>query len=578
MANVSTPNLDLLLQPTLDVFIKMEVLDLSYFVVGNITGNVVSANFSIDAESDLRRTCNLEFVVTGGDFKALEGGYVWLNRMVRPYIGYLNQKTGEIEWYNQGLYVVNSPTYTYDATTATVSFQGLDLMSKLTGLRGGAVAGITTVIKQGETFRDAIISILNKFTNFEKYYVAPCADSTGKWVNVPYDITISEGQTVWDLLKQLRDIQPNYQMYFDINGVFIYEPLPSLTETRSGDMDTVQIDDSVFDKILVSESSSIDFESVKNYVEVFGRNHNYAHTTPYGDNLVSYLNDFSANIVYDVVDGKPSDWNDETVLIVVTRAAPVDPPIENRPIAIRESYSGVSSSLINTRTIPVVDNNGNPVLLTAEQIQNGFQMVLQLQGATNSTSTTTDNGNVGTFILLGTGQAHGVAYDNNPSSPFYIGEYNEATGTFAKGAIEPLRIVLSGGEYDNIMSDYLAEQRALYELYHRCRTKDEISLSVVPVPWADVNTVINHKFFDTGERNTCVIKKINATYGEQNNMTITASVWYPYYPYDWRWVFVQVKRLVLLKYSAVENTKLVLTSSTGLISVSGGKLILKNKK
>jgi hypothetical protein len=578
MANVSAPNLDLLLQPTLDVFIKMEVLDLSYFVVGNITGNVVSANFSIDAESDLRRTCNLEFVVTGGDFKALEGGYIWLNRMVRPYIGYLNQKTGEIEWYNQGLYVVNSPTYTYDATTATVSFQGLDLMSKLTGLRGGAVEGITTVIKQGENVRDAIISILNKFTNFEKYYVAPCADSTGAWVNVPYDITISEGQSVWDLLKQLRDMQPNYQMYFDINGVFIYEPLPSLTETRSGDMDTVQMDDSVFDKILVSESSSIDFESVKNYVEVFGRNHDYAHTTPYGDNLVSYLNDFSANIIYDVVDGKPSDWNDETVLIVVTRAAPVDPPIENRPIAIRESYSGVSSSLINTRTIPVVDNNDNPVLLTSEQIQNGFQMVLQLQGATNSTSTTTDNGNVGTFVLLGTGQAHGVAYDNNPSSPFYIGEYNEATGTFTKGTIEPLRIVLSGGEYDNIMSDYLAEQRALYELYHRCRTKDEIALSVVPVPWAGVNTFINHKFFDTGERNTCVIKKINATYGEQNNMTITASVWYPYYPYDWRWVFVQVKRLVLLKYSTVEDTKLVLTPSTGLISVSGGKLILKNKK
>lgn len=578
MANVSAPNLDLLLQPTLDVFIKMEVLDLSYFVVGNITGNVVSANFSIDAESDLRRTCNLEFVVTGGDFKALEGGYIWLNRMVRPYIGYLNQKTGEIEWYNQGLYVVNSPTYTYDATTATVSFQGLDLMSKLTGLRGGAVEGITTVIKQGETVRDAIISILNKFTNFEKYYVAPCADSTGKWVNVPYDITISEGQTVWDLLKQLRDIQPNYQMYFDINGVFIYDPLPSLTEARSGDMDPVQIDDSVFDKILVSESSSIDFESVKNYVEVFGRNHDYAHTTPYGDNLVQYFNSASANIIYDSVDGKPSDWNDETVLIVVTRASPVDPPIENHPIAIRESYRGVSSSLINTRDIPVVDNNGNPVLLTAEQIQNGFQMVLQLQGATNSTSTTTDNGNVGTFVLLGTGQAHGVAYDNNPSSPFYIGEYNEATGTFTKGTIEPLRIVLSGGEYDNIMSDYLAEQRALYELYHRCRTKDEIALSVVPVPWADVNTFINHKFFDTGERNTCVIKKINATYGEQNNMTITASVWYPYYPYDWRWVFVQVKRLVLLKYSAVEDTKLVLTPSTGLISVSGGKLILKNKK
>ena len=577
MANINIPNLDLLSQPVVDVFIKMEILDFSYHVVGDVTGNVVSANFSLDAESDLRRSCNLTFVVTSGDFKALEGNYIWLNRIIRPYIGYLNQKTNKIEWYSQGFYLVNSPTYSYDATTATVSFQGLDLMAGLTGVRGGVVEGITTVIKQGEEVRASIISILQKFTSYEKYYIAPCMDITGLVVNVPYDITISEGGTVWDLLKQLRDIMPNYQMYFDIDGVFVYEPLPSLTETRAGDMDYVQMDDGLFNKIVVSENSSIDFESVKNYVEVFGRNHNYAHVTPSKDNLISYYLSAQANVIDDHVNGVPSDWNDETILIMASRGSPSDPPVANKPIVIQETFSGVRAS-ISTRRVPVVDNNGDPVLLTAEQIQNGFQMVLQLQGATNPTSVDgEDDGNVGVFVLLGTGQAHGVAYDKNPASPFYIGEYNETTGKFVNGTIEPLRIVLSGGEYDNIMSNYLAEQRALYELYHRCRTKNEISLSVIPIPWADVNTFISHRFFDTGEQNTCIIKKINATYGEQNNMTITANVWYPYYPADWRWVWVQNQRLILSKYSSVENSNLILSPATGLIDINEERLVLRNK-
>ena len=60
------------------------------------------------------------------------------DKFIQPFVGYENIYTGEIQWYNQGIYLINAPSYSYDATNNTLSFSGLDLMSKLTGLRNGA--------------------------------------------------------------------------------------------------------------------------------------------------------------------------------------------------------------------------------------------------------------------------------------------------------------------------------------------------------------------------------------------------------------------------------------------------------
>lgn len=185
------------------------------------------------------------------------------DKFVRPYVGYENMRTGEIQWYNQGIYLVNNPQWSYNASTNEISMQALDLMSKLTGLRNGNLEGIPTKIAKDENVREAIIKTI-ELGGFTKYICEECKTKDGTIVPVPYDIEIDVGGTIYDILTGLRDIMPNYQIYFDINGVFHYEPIPLAYD------DPVLIDDDLFNNVLISENINTDFESVKNYVEVLG--------------------------------------------------------------------------------------------------------------------------------------------------------------------------------------------------------------------------------------------------------------------------------------------------------------------
>ena len=84
---------------------------------------------------------------------------------------------------------------------------------------------------------------------------------------MPYDIEIDQGGFVYDILSALRDILPQYQIYFDVDGVFHYDLIPT------GDDEPVVITDDVWKNILISEDISTDFASVKNYIEVYGHTH-----------------------------------------------------------------------------------------------------------------------------------------------------------------------------------------------------------------------------------------------------------------------------------------------------------------
>lgn len=99
-------------------------------------------------------------------------------------------------------------------------------MSKLTGVRNGALPGVPTIIPQGSSVREAMIAAI-KLAGFTKYVVNECTNTDGSVQAVPYDIQVNQGGYVFDIIKQLRDILPNYQVYFDVNGVFHYDQIPS---------------------------------------------------------------------------------------------------------------------------------------------------------------------------------------------------------------------------------------------------------------------------------------------------------------------------------------------------------------
>lgn len=280
MINIGAEDYNVLKQQYIKKYIRLELLDFQYNIVDELSGNMTKCSINVDSTSDLRRSCDLGFVVTTSTFDIKAGSKLWLDKFVRPYVGYENMRTGDIQWYNQGIYLVNNPQWSYNASTNEISMQALDLMSKLTGLRNGNLEGIPTKIAKDENVREAIIKTI-ELGGFTKYVCEECKTKDGTIVPVPYDIEIDVGGTVYDILTGLRDIMPNYQIYFDVNGVFHYEPIPLAYD------DPVLIDDDLFNNVLISENINTDFESVKNYVDVLGHTWDVDYYSPSESTTVS---------------------------------------------------------------------------------------------------------------------------------------------------------------------------------------------------------------------------------------------------------------------------------------------------
>lgn len=267
MMNLSQQDYNILKQKYIRKYIKIDLLDFKYNIVDELSGNCISFSNTIDANSDLRRGCSVEMVITDSSFEIKAGSKIFLDRYIRPYVGYESIATGEVIWYNKGIYLINSPSWRYNGSTNVMSFDALDLMSKMTGLRNGYLEGIPTIISQGENVRKAIIDTI-ALAGFDKYIVEECQTENdyGEMVEqkVPYDIEIDQGVTVYDILTALRDIMPNYEMFFDEDGVFHYQMIPT------GDDEPNMLDDDLLTELVMDEVINTDFESVKNYIEVYG--------------------------------------------------------------------------------------------------------------------------------------------------------------------------------------------------------------------------------------------------------------------------------------------------------------------
>lgn len=183
MINISQQDYSVLKQSIQQRYLRLYLLDFNYQVVDEISGNLTSFNINIDANSDIRRTCNVTLAITNSSFDINAGGKIWLDKYIQPYVGTYDIMSGEIVWRNQGIYLINAPTWSYNAETDTLSFQGIDLTAKLTGVRNGQLEGMSHVISEGSNVRDVIIDTL-AMAGFNKYIVSQCENIDGTIQNI----------------------------------------------------------------------------------------------------------------------------------------------------------------------------------------------------------------------------------------------------------------------------------------------------------------------------------------------------------------------------------------------------------
>ena len=303
---------------------------------------------------------------------------------------------------------------------------------------------------------------------FNKYIIEE-APAPG---TIPNDLEFGQGSTVYDLLSALRDIYPSYEIFFDVNGVFYYKPIPT------GKDDPVYIDDTLWKEVVLEEKIDVDFQNVKNVIEVYGRTHNPAHfstETTVTSNTIQLTIDSISEYIEGLIYGFTLTDN--------------------------PGYTGYSLKINDLTAYPILLSDGATVAdIPAEQGE--VYYCVQFQGTY--------------WNYLGHLQSYGYAEDDNTQSPFYI---NSTVGQ--------IRLPLFGGEYENIFSDDLAQQRAEYELWLHTNMNNSLQLNCTPVPWIDVNILVEYTSQRNNVSNQYIIKTINFGLSPSDTMTVNMIQFYP---------------------------------------------------
>lgn len=473
--NITASQLRAATQPIQNKYVIIELLNSNFQVVDNLNGLCTDGTIALDAGSDMRRSGSIELVVKDASFEVQVGGRIFLDKFVRVKLGTYSVVEDEIVYTNCGIFIIDAPNYNYEPSTSTLTLTLLDLMARLSGVRNGYLPGVPIKIMAGESIREAIIDTL-ALGGFTKYIVDE-APGDGK---IPVALDFPQGTTIYTVLATLRDIYPNHEIYFDTDGVFHYNQIPT------GEDEPVQLDDSFWDRVVVGENKDTDFQAVKNSIEVYGRVHNPAHYST--DTQIIEVG--SSLIILTIAD--VTQYEDG---IIYGFTLPPNTFLEFPMVGIN-----------NIGVYEVQDDDGEIESLQTGDREEYFCVRWD-----------EDNQK---WYWLGHLQAYALAEDTNPDSPFYV-----------EGTVGRIRLPLYGGDYDNILTDNLAQQRAQYELWARTQMQTTVNLNCSTVEWLDVNTLVEYTLQKYQEPYKWIIKGITFNLNPTALMSVRLTRFYPNYFY-----------------------------------------------
>lgn len=524
---INTRDLKLIQQRAFSIRVKIDVYDeKSNTHLDQLEGGIQNAAFTISAESDVRRTVSLTVTPLKNNHLRLEkDSVIWMNRIIRLEIGIYDHHYETWHWYPQGVYVFTDYGASYNAETNTLSLSLSDLWANLDGSRSGQVGGAADIpfpayeedpdtgeIIMCYTIRDAVRTTLTQLGGLSESRIQ--LDEIGElkgmpqynpdylqyreeskillkdgsamplWNTLPYDQEFSAGSTIASILTTLRDLYPNYEMYFDEYGNFICRMIPSCFD------DEAVLDHAFFDRIYISENTSVNMTGVRNICEVWGKT---IDADFYTDNCTYSGGCYSCH-----ADAYPASHQSGIHIAVKIPSA---------------NETGAALRVNDSESLPIFDEN-TEAPVTANVMEAGQVYVFRIKKKYAEGSTVTR------AYLLGQFQPHAVDILTNgaaltkdyfqqlyhcniihftviPDSPFCIEE------------LGLLPDVKTGGEYENITSDSLALARAEYENWKNSRLTDSINITTKLCPFADINIKVSYRRKDTGQINQYLVKSIS---------------------------------------------------------------------
>lgn len=483
-----TPTQDdirIIMQSTRNVFCYVDILNENFKKIGTLDGQVITDTYSFDANSDIRKTMSLTLHVSDSSLLIGRDKKIWFDKYLDVYFGIQNNRTGEIVRYPIGLFLFYDVGYQYDAASRTLTLSLVDRVADLNGDRRGELAGTGTIIPAESDMRDSIVKTVTQLGGIATYRV----DDIGK--TVPYDLEFGQGARVWQILRQLRDLYPGWEMFFD-RDTFIYQAYPTTTSAP------VVIDDTILKPLVISENQTNQMNVIRNVVEVWGKCLDAEHYTETVTGTADAITATYASVA-ELSNGDTFGFK-----------------------AVADN-TGVCTFQVNAFTAyPILGENNAE--LTAGQIATDKSYVLKYKSV----------GSKNYFYFQGEYQVAAIAklVASEPTDEKKAEELaNEPTDNivyvvepespYVIEAIGEMRTNHHGGEYDNIYSEDLAVQRAKYDLWLATDMRDTITIECIEIPWLDVNQKVRYTSLSSGITSEYIItNKSGSTTGGTMNLTM----------------------------------------------------------
>lgn len=553
------------LQKYKEVFIKCVLVDKNETVFFDITGVVIDGSMTIDASSVVRRTGNIDLLIKSvnkteskiiTDINGISS-YIktemllnidtWLRNRIKLYIGVKSFKTGLIHWNYLGRFAVLNRQIKFDATNNTMSLSFGDLMTLLNGDLGGVDTGINHEIGRGENIRNILIKLLLQTKQLNKYNIQEAERDDMKVL--PYPLTFSGELTFETVASKIKFLYPYWEFFVD-DDTFYFQPIPTC------ESEPVVLNDDFMQQILLSdggETSDTDLTQVKNVIEIWGNSDMYKvkveETDGNGETLAGKFdlgkdefgmdgfgkdsfwfkntaskrmnlntitsNDFCrAMVPYDGAEGhvNKSFKAYGTYYFRTDVSIPTNIQKINRVIIVDintywdSDYGGYvqDSNSFDFYSLPIVNQDGFAYTIDVNGKDKNkiiemklYENKLKIHKITNVQSLGENANNLSEIK-----QPYYVVKDDLQGSPYHVDRIGER------------RVVLSGGEYDNIFTERELMDRADYELWLHTRMEDRISLNTIMLPFLDVNKKIEYKPYHSSDVQQYIVQRISYNFND----------------------------------------------------------------
>lgn len=241
------------LLPSRSVYVQIDLLNSSNVVVNRLEGISTSGQVSVSSDSLIRRTANLNMVLSD-DLLPSEQSQLWITNKIRLFVG-LEDYSDTIHYFNLGTYCIKNPSIDISVNERTISIELVDLMYLFEQKPLENITKINSGVNISTAMRTVVQSL-----GGETRVLIDSNENTN-----PYDLEFNADQSVLDIITSLRDLYMNWECFYNTDGYFIFQETPNrLNDPIIWDFGVSETDFRITSKV------NIQYDLIKNYVKVIG--------------------------------------------------------------------------------------------------------------------------------------------------------------------------------------------------------------------------------------------------------------------------------------------------------------------